>query len=86
MTVRWYNPETKQMEDYNPPPRPESPFFIMPEFGEYRAVGVDNRIVRSRSEHKQMLKQHGLEEMGNDKPGWLKEQQYIEKHKGEDNG
>jgi len=86
MSVRWYNPETKKMEDYNPPPPPDSPFYLMPEFPNYKAVGVDNRIVNSRSEHKQMLKEKGLEEVGNDKPGWLKEQQYEEKYKGEKNG
>ena len=82
MTVRWYNPETKRMEDYRPKPPPDVPFYIMPEFGEYQAVGVDNRIVTSRSEHKSMLKEKGLVELGNDKPGWLKEQQYREKHEG----
>jgi hypothetical protein len=86
MTVRWYNPETKRMEDYNPPPKPDSPFYLMPEFPDYQAVGVDNRIVTSRSEHKQMLKEKGLEELGNEKPAWLKEHQYREKYKGERNG
>lgn len=86
MTVRWWNPETQQMEDYNPPPKPDSPFFLMPEFPDYTAVGVDNRRVTTRSEHKRMLKEKNLVEVGNEKPAWLKEQQYREKWEGKNNG
>ena len=84
MTVRWYNPETKKMEDYKPKPPPESPFYIMPMFQEYRAIGVDNRIVKSRSEHKSMLKEHGLEELGNETPKYWDEKKREAAERGED--
>ena len=66
MVVRWYNKETGKMEDYNPPPPPDAPFHIMPMFQEYQAVGVDNRIVKTRTDNKNMLKDHGLVEVGNE--------------------
>ena len=50
------------------PPRDvnDAPFYIMPMFQEYRAVGVDNRIVKTRTDHKNMLKDHGFIEVGNE--------------------
>ncbi len=73
MTVRWYNKATRQMEDYNPPPRPEAPFHIWGAFTEYRAVGIDNSIVTTRTDHKNLLKQHGMIEVGNEQHSSVKD-------------
>ena len=62
-----------------PPPAPQTynaaPFHIMPMFKEYRAVGVDNRIVKTRTEHKDMLKDHGFTEVGNEQHASIKQKQ-----------
>lgn len=34
----------------------------------YRAIGVDNRIVGGRRQHRDMLRDHGLIEVGNEAP------------------
>lgn len=34
----------------------------------YRNVAVDGKMITSRSEHRQMLRDHGLVEVGNDYP------------------
>lgn len=73
MTVRWYNKKTGQMEDYNPPDPPDTPFHIFGVFPEYRAVGIDNSIVKTRSDHKNLLKQHGMIEVGNERHPSVKE-------------
>ena len=73
MTVRWFNKKTGQMEDYKPRPAPPAAFHIMPMFQEYRAVGTDNRIVKTRTEHKAMLKEFNAEEVGNEAPQFIKD-------------
>jgi len=61
------------------PPAPlvyaHAPFHIMPMFQEYRAVGVDNRIVKTRTDHKNMLKDHGFTEVGNEQHSSIKKKQ-----------
>jgi len=87
MTIYHYDKKLKKVVEGPPPPREtfsKAPFFIMPMFQEYQAVGVDNRIVKSRSEHKNMLKEHGLEEVGNEKPEWMKERQREREERGTD--
>jgi hypothetical protein len=86
MTVYKYDKELGKVVEWTPPPPSEAPFHLMPEFQEYKAVGVDGRIVMSRSEHKRILKERGLVEVGNETPGWLKEQRYREKHEGKKDG
>jgi len=63
-----YDKELGKVVEGAPPPRTsiDTPFHIMPMFQEYRAVGVDNRIVKTRTEHKNMLKDHGFIEVGNE--------------------
>ena len=63
-----YDKEIGKVVEGPPPPPPvnDAPFYIMPMFKEYRAVGVDNRIVTTRTDHKNMLKDHGFIEVGNE--------------------
>ena len=35
-------------------------------------------MVTSRSQHREMLRRHGCEEVGTERPGWMKEKQYLE--------
>ena len=55
--------------------------FVMMDIEPYRAVGVPGApIINSRSEHRAMLRAHGLREVGNDMPAWLKERKYEREH------
>lgn len=86
MTVYKYNPESGRVEPWTPPPPPDHAFYIMPEFQPYRAVGVDNSVVTSRSQHKQMLKDNNLEEVGNEKPKWMKDRELKRREEGSKDG
>jgi len=72
-----YDKELKKVVEGAPPPRTsgDTPFHIMPMFQEYRAVGVDNRIVKTRTDHKNMLKDHGFTEVGNEQHASIKQKQ-----------
>jgi len=48
---------------------------IMPDIKPYRAVGIDGRMVTSRSEHRALLKEHNCIEVGNEKPAFMKERE-----------
>lgn len=39
---------------------------VMPDIQPYKNVGVDGNYITSRSEHREMLKRHGLIELGNE--------------------
>ena len=39
---------------------------LMRDIEPYRNIAVDNAVISSRSQHKQMLRERGLEEVGND--------------------
>lgn len=42
--------------------------YLTPQFTPYRAVGKERgKMIRSRGEHRDYLKRHGYEEVGNDK-------------------
>ena len=44
-----------------------SSYHVAPMFTAYRAVGAERgRLIRSRGEHRDYLKQHGYQEVGND--------------------
>lgn len=42
------------------------PPMVAPQFQAYKAVAGDQRVIRSRTEHKNFLSENGLEEVGND--------------------
>jgi hypothetical protein len=48
---------------------------IMPDIQPYKAVGIDGSWVTSRSHHRALLKQHGMIEVGNEAPKWMKERE-----------
>jgi hypothetical protein len=75
MTIYHYNKELGKVVEGHPPVKSvqDSPFQIMPMFQEYRAVGVDNRIVKTRTDHKNMLKDHGFIEVGNEEHSSMKQ-------------
>jgi hypothetical protein len=77
MSFHYYDKELKKMVEGHPPPPVvnAAPFYIMPMFQEYRAVGVDNRIVKTRTDHKNMLKDHGFTEVGNEQHASIKQKQ-----------
>lgn len=39
---------------------------IMPDIQPYKAIAGDGRWIHSRSEHREFLKQNGLQEVGNE--------------------
>jgi len=46
---------------------------IMPDIQPYQVVGPEyGRVISSRSTHRQYLRRHGLIEIGDQKPKWLK--------------
>jgi hypothetical protein len=52
------------------------PFQIMPDIEPYQAVGIDaNLTVTSRSHHRELLKDHGMIEVGNEKPQWMRDKE-----------
>jgi hypothetical protein len=63
-----YDKEREKVVEGPPPSQDwrDAPFHIMPLFKEYQAIGVDNRIVKTRTDHKNMLKDHGFTEVGNE--------------------
>jgi|SRR3989304_6271536 len=50
-------------EDWKP--EPKSDYHIMPDIKPYRSM-IDGREITSRSRHREHLKEHGCEEVGND--------------------
>lgn len=48
--------------------RPGRGLQVIKDIEPYRAIGVDNRIVGGRRQHKEMLRAHGLIEMGTEAP------------------
>jgi hypothetical protein len=47
---------------------------IIPDIEPYKAVGIDGKWVTSRSHHRALLKQHGMIEVGNEMPKWMKKE------------
>ena len=57
----------KLVEKDTAPPLRKGPH-VMPDIQPYRAVGPEyGRVIKSRSEHRAYLKQHGLIEVGNER-------------------
>ena len=55
---------------------------IMPDIEPYKAVGLPGApMIRSRSEHREALKRHGMIEVGNEKPDWMKEEDYASRYR-----
>lgn len=52
---------------------------IAPDIEPYKSI-VTGETITSRSRHREHLRQHGCEELGNDMPGWMREKQYEERH------
>lgn len=48
---------------------------IMPDIQPYQAIGIDGSWVTSRSHHRDLLKAHGMIEVGNEAPKWLRERE-----------
>lgn len=85
--VYWYDPELgKVVEISGERPRRTTTLTsqvgpqIMPDIKPYKAVGIDNRVVTSRSEHRTMLKDHGMIEVGNEAPSWLRDRLEEDRH------
>ena len=64
---------------YSPPAR-RGPM-IMPDIAAYQSI-VDQTEISSRSKHREHLKRHGMREVGDEKPAWMREKKYTEKHGG----
>lgn len=46
---------------------------VMPDIQEYQVVGPEyGKVISSRSKHREYLKRHGLIEVGDQKPKWMK--------------
>jgi hypothetical protein len=46
---------------------------IMPDIKDYQVVGPEyGKVISSRSKHREYLKRHGLVEIGDQKPSWMK--------------
>ena len=54
-------------EDFRPESR--SDYHIMPDIKPYRSM-IDGREITSRSRHREHLREHGCEEIGNDSSLW----------------
>lgn len=85
--VYWYDPEIgrvveitgerpRRLSTLNSPIGPQ----IMPDIEPYRDVGIDNKWVTSRSQRREKLKAHGMIEVGNEAPKWLKEKLEEDRH------
>jgi len=85
--VYWFDPELgkvveithgrpRRTSTLNSPVGPQ----IMPDIQPYRAVGIDNSMVTSRSHHRELLKRHGMIEVGNEAPQWIRDRQEEDKH------
>ncbi len=62
--------------------RSDLPFpMIMTDIKPYSSM-VTGEEIGSRSSHREHLRAHGMEEVGSEKPDWMQEKQYIERHGG----
>jgi len=58
----------------------DSPFVVC-DIEPYEAIGFKGApMVTSRSQHRDLLRAHGAQEVGNDMPAWLKERKYEREH------
>lgn len=47
--------------------------YVIPDIEAYQVVGPEyGKVISSRSKHRQYLRQHGLIEVGDQKPKWMK--------------
>ena len=60
--------------------RPASGVMIMPDLEPYRVPGTDEWHT-SRSQRRAYLRANGLEEVGNEAPKWMREQDYADRHR-----
>lgn len=52
---------------------PSRVFHVLPDIEPYQAVGPEfGKVISSRSKHRAYLKQHGLVEVGDQKPKWMR--------------
>lgn len=59
-------------------PRPSVDFpMIMPDVAPYKSI-ITGEEISSRSQHRAHLAEHGCEEVGNEKPDWMREKHYVE--------
>ena len=55
--------------------------FVMTDIEPYRAVAFEGApMVTSRSQHRELLRSHGAQEVGSDMPAWMKERKYEREH------
>lgn len=67
-----YDPETGQMVP-GKASRRWTNTHIIPDIQPYQVVGPEyGKVITSRSRHREYLKSHGLIEIGDQKPSWLK--------------
>lgn len=60
-------------------------FHVMPDIEPHEGIGFPGAPwITSRSQLRELLKQHNAIEVGNEKPQWMKERDYERKHGRED--
>lgn len=58
----------------------DSPFVVC-DIEPYQGIGFrGSPMVTSRSQHRELLRAHGAQEVGSEKPGWMKERKYEREH------
>ncbi len=63
-------------------PRSDLPApYIQPGFAPYRSMAT-NEIIDDRGQHRAHLREHDLQEIGDNTPDWIKERRYVKKHGG----
>lgn len=65
-TYVWRNGELVPKHLAPPLHAPKSRMQVIKDIEPYRAIGVDNRIVGGRRQHREMLRSHGLVEIGSE--------------------
>lgn len=62
--------------------RSDLPFpMIMTDIKPYKSM-VTGEEIGSRSKHREHLSVHGMQEVGSEKPDWMREKAYVERHGG----
>lgn len=52
---------------------------VMGDIEPYRSI-VTDELISGRAAHREHLRVHGMQEVGNEMPKWLREQKYRRKH------
>lgn len=53
---------------------------VMPDIEPYRVPGT-NEWHTSRSQRREYMRREGVQEVGNDKPKWMRERDYADRHR-----